>query len=185
MKSKVYVVVIGNRQQRSLRPVAGAIAAALQGAEIIDVQCEHVDYARDRGVFHCPALYVLSEHYLSRPLRFGPDALPDAPLTGEADMILQPPMTLVNYQNTVGIAVIGHMNSGKSWIIHLIRNMLLGAGVLERTIAEDRLPGTFGYETHQLPPEVLQQIRQKIAVEVRILEVPNRTRLGEQLALTE
>jgi hypothetical protein len=181
--SKVYILVIGNRQNRTLSPLAGSINNRLHDHGFTKVSCEHV-YSRHAGPFGYREedKFVLSEHYLAVPLRYGPDAVKDVVITGDADMVVQPPITMVNYQGVTGVAVVGHINSGKSYLIHIINEMLRHSNLVRGEIIEDRLPGTFGFQG--LSPDCVARLHKELDIEIRVIECPNRARFGEFLQIS-
>lgn len=184
--SKIYIVISSGGSQ-PLAPIASVIASDLRERGWTKVSTEHGP-ASERTVqllAHRPKI-VLSEHYTNTPLSFEVGEV--VRTFTEADKRLMPPLTIFTGNQLLGISVIGPVNSGKSWIIRMIQEIVKKRFELAKTdVIEEYMPGTWGWlgNSDDFVNDGMMELQKKVEIDVRILEAPRRSRLGDQLSLTD
>lgn len=187
--TKIYIIVNSGAGQVPLPPFASSIAKTLRDKGFKKVRTEHGEPSERTAQFHMreSPKFVLSEHYTAHPIAFASGEI--VRTFTEADQRIRPPLNIFTGTRLLGIAVVGPVNSGKSWIIRMIEEMLHERfGIRKQDILEEYVSGTWGWPGRSEEIHVsdnMNRIREEVEIDVRVLESPLRGRLGDQLSLTD
>lgn len=164
--AKVFVI-LGNRwQDYNARCLARSIHDELIQCGFANVTIDNRGAPSMQPMQGFPYRTVLSEHYLATAPFLRPG---DTPISSEQDMRVQPPICEHPPSDTTIIAVVGGVNSGKSFVLRTIAEFLqryyrIPAG----QILEDYMPGTFGWPVETFGKHTSDGIEERLKKEMEI-----------------
>lgn len=164
--AKVFVI-LGNRwQDYNARCLARSIHDELIQCGFANVTIDNRGAPAMQPMQGFPDRVVLSEHYLAVVPFLRPG---DTPISSEQDMRVQPPICEHPPSDTTIIAVVGGVNSGKSFVLRTITKFLqCYYRIPDGRMLEDYMPGTFGWHSEIMSNRPSNDIEERLKKEMEI-----------------